>query len=94
MGKAGLLLIDSHELMLDSLRVLLTPEFVVMGTATTAAEGVAAYERLRPDITLIGIDLRDINGIETGRRILKHFSEARIIFVTMYSHRDYVRQAF
>ena len=55
--------------------------FRVTGIVDTEADAVAAADRLRPDIILMDITLREGNGISAARTILKRV-HTRIIFVS------------
>jgi DNA-binding NarL/FixJ family response regulator len=55
--------------------------FNITGIVDTEADAVAAAERLKPDIILMDITLRDGDGISAARTILKRL-ETCIIFVS------------
>ena len=92
--KPRLLLADENQLLLDGLRKLLEPDFAVVGMVFDGRAAVAAFEQLRPDVMLLEIGLPVLNGIEVARQVRRTFPDARIIFVTMHSHRTYVDEAF
>ena len=94
MGKRRLLLADDHALMLDGLRKLLAWDFELVGSVTDGRAAVAEFDRLRPDLLLLDIGLPLLNGLEVARQVKKISPEARILFVTMQTGRDYVAQAF
>ena len=55
----------------------------VLGTAREATQGVALARELRPDIVFMGIKLREGNGLEATRRIVRE-TPARVVVVTGY----------
>ncbi len=79
-----LLLIDDSEVVRVGLRALLTTAggIDIVGDAGTVAAGVAAAERLRPDIVLLDIHLPDGTGVEACRRLLQSVPETRVLILT------------
>jgi DNA-binding NarL/FixJ family response regulator len=46
-----------------------TEGFVVVGSATTGEESLAAFADLRPDLVLMDVNLPGIDGVEASRRL-------------------------
>jgi DNA-binding NarL/FixJ family response regulator len=59
-------------------------DMLVVGCASTVAEGVSMFMRERPDVTLMDMRLRDEDGIEAIRAIRADAPDARIIVLTVY----------
>ena len=96
-----LLLVDDHPLVRDGLRVRLhaVPGLSVVAEADgalTALEQVALH---RPDLVLMDVGMRGINGIEATRRILAAAQQAaqsplpRVLILSMFDNPEYVREA-
>jgi len=94
MKRPRLLLADDHELMLDGLRGLLSPEFEIVGAVGDGRAAVAAFEELRPDVLVLDVSLPLLNGIEAARQIKQAYPSACVMFVTMQMDKHYVKQAF
>jgi two-component system response regulator DevR len=79
-----LLLIDDSEVVRMGLRALLTTAggIEIVGDAATVAAGVAACERLRPDVVLLDIRLPDGNGVDACRRLLQIAPDTRVLILT------------
>jgi DNA-binding NarL/FixJ family response regulator len=78
--------VDDHRVMLDGLALLIgrQPDMEVVASATTVDQAVAEFERARPDITLMDLQLPGLNGVEGIRQIRLLSPDARIVVLTMY----------
>ncbi|GAA0410815.1 hypothetical protein Acor_14570 [Acrocarpospora corrugata] len=76
----SVLIVDDHEGFRLAARALLEAGgFVVVGDAATAAEAVAAVDRLRPDVVLLDIQLPGLDGFAVAARLS---GPAEIVFVS------------
>jgi DNA-binding NarL/FixJ family response regulator len=92
--KPRLLLADDHTLLLEGIRLMLEPEFDLVGSVEDGQALLTAAKRLKPDIILLDISMPRLNGIDAARRLRKILPSARLIFVTMHADADYVAEAF
>ena len=67
-----ILLADDHQLFREGLRALLQtePGMEVVGEAANGRMAVGLAERLNPDIVVMDIDMRGLNGFEATRRVV------------------------
>jgi len=81
------LLIDDHAIVRDGLSSLLgrEPDIEVVGEASNGADGIELAESVRPEIAIVDIGLRDMNGIEATRAIQKRAPDTRVIALSMLS---------
>jgi DNA-binding NarL/FixJ family response regulator len=84
---------DDHTLLLDGIRLMLEPEFEVVGAVTDGQALLTAAKALKPDVVLLDISMPLLNGISTARQLRKSVPSAKIIFVTMHEDADYVAEA-
>jgi DNA-binding NarL/FixJ family response regulator len=89
-----LLLADDHTLLLEGIRLMLEPEFDLVGSVEDGRALLEAAKTLRPDVILLDISMPILNGIDAARQLRKHLPSARLIFVTMHADADYVSEAF
>ncbi len=92
--KPRLLLADDHTLLLEGIRLLLEPEFDLVGSVEDGQALLAAAKSLKPDVILLDISMPLLNGIDAARRLRKILPSARLIFVTMHAGAEYVTEAF
>src|SRR5512140_659276 len=92
--KPRLLLADDHTLLLEGIRLLLKPEFDLVGSVEDGQALLAAAKTLKPDVILLDISMPRLNGSDAARSLRKLLPSARLIFVTMHADADYVTEAF
>ena len=65
----------------------------LVGEARNGAEAIAAFSRLRPDVTLMDGMLPDLHGVEVTRRIVQAHPEARIVLVSINETAEDIHRA-
>ncbi len=85
-------LVDDHELVRDGLRALLAamPQLEVVGEAGSGAEALSLVERVRPDLLLVDIGMKDMNGLQLTERLCRDYPGLRVLILSMYDHPEYV----
>ncbi len=86
------LIVDDSPRFLDAARGLLERQGVtVVGVAANGAEALRRAQELRPDVTLVDIDLGDESGFELARRLHGDRGPAlsRVILVSTHAEEDY-----
>ncbi|MYM98143.1 response regulator [Rugamonas sp. FT81W] len=77
---------DDHPLMRSGVAAVLSsnPRFAVVAEAEDGDSAVEQYQRWRPDVTLMDLQMPGLNGIEATSAIRRIDPEARIIILTTY----------
>jgi DNA-binding NarL/FixJ family response regulator len=90
-----LLLVDDHPLVRDGLRARLgaLPGFDVAGEAGDAAEAEAQVEALRPQVVLMDVGMKQVNGIDLTARLLQRHPQLQVLMLSMYDNPEYVQRA-
>ena len=78
--------VDDHRLMREGIRriVDLQPDMVVVAEAANGAEAVEQFQKHKPDVTLMDLNLPSMNGHEAIKAIRRLQPDARIVVLTMY----------
>jgi DNA-binding NarL/FixJ family response regulator len=82
-----ILCVDDHPLVREGIarKIDRQPDMKVIGTASTGAEAIELFQRHRPDVVLMDLQLPGMRGIQAIEAIRREDSEARIVVLTMYS---------
>ncbi|HNQ03021.1 MAG TPA: two-component system response regulator NarL [Thiobacillaceae bacterium] len=85
-----LLIIDDHPLFRKGVLQLIKPEpeFEVVGEASTGTEGLELAASLRPDMILLDLNMRGMDGVEVLKRIKSMGSDARVVMLTVSDQAD------
>jgi DNA-binding NarL/FixJ family response regulator len=82
-----ILTVDDHPLLRKGIAALVNaePDMKLVAEASNGQEAIEQFRLHRPDITLMDLQMPDLNGIEAIRCIHGEFNNARIIVLTTYT---------
>jgi len=85
---------DDHRMFREGLRHLLEKEkdFAIVGEAENGRTAVKLAVELSPDIVLMDVNMKDLNGIEATRQIVAKAPSVKVIGLSMYSERQFVTE--
>jgi DNA-binding NarL/FixJ family response regulator len=85
--KIRVLAVDDHPLLREGVAALIADEtdIALVGEACDGREAVDQFRRLRPDVTLMDLQMPNVNGIEATITIRAEFPDARIVVLTTYT---------
>jgi two-component system, NarL family, response regulator LiaR len=78
--------VDDHEMVRIGVSSYLSaqPDIEVVGEADDGKKGVELALELRPDIILMDLVMKEMDGIEATRLIIEQWPEAKVIIVTSF----------
>jgi DNA-binding NarL/FixJ family response regulator len=85
-------LVDDHALVRDGVRALLSvmPHFEVVGEAESGADALLLVAGDLPDLLVVDIGLKDMNGLELTRILLGQYPTLKVLILSMYDDYEYV----
>lgn len=89
-------LVDDHDLVREGIRALLEQdrEIEVVGEAGDGQDAIRQVTRVKPDVVLMDISLPGgLGGLEATEAILRDVEGVKVIILTQYENREYVRRA-
>lgn len=90
-----LLIVDDHPLVRDGLRLRLSalPQVEAVGEAGGATEAWSQMAALQPNLVLMDIGMKEVNGIELTAALLAQHPGLRVLMLSMYDNPEYVQRA-
>ena len=81
-----ILAVDDHALVREGIAVLVEtqPDMTLVGEASTGREAIQQFRTHRPDITLMDLQMPEMNGVDAIVAIRGEFPDAKMIVLTTY----------
>jgi DNA-binding NarL/FixJ family response regulator len=88
-------LVDDHALVRDGIKALLAvmAPLEVVGEAESGADAIEMVGRCQPDLLLVDISLRDMNGLELTRVLRSQYPSLKVLMLSMYDNNEYVSES-
>jgi DNA-binding NarL/FixJ family response regulator len=85
-GAIRILVVDDHPVLRDGVASIIEGEadMVLVGEARDGAEAIVRFRELRPDVTLMDLQMPGMGGVEAIKAIRAEYSDARIVVLTTY----------
>ena len=90
-----ILIADDHGVVAEGLKHLIEaqPDMQVVAMAPDGREAVRLAREAAPDVVLMDLSMPELNGADATRSILERDARCRVIVLSMYADRAYVRRA-
>ena len=88
-----ILLVDDHPIFLDGIHAILetNDDFIITGEAKNGYEAIELVHEKHPDIILMDVAMPKLNGIEATKRIAELYPEIKILALSIYSGKRFVK---
>lgn len=89
------LLADDHTLIVSAMRMMIEriEGVVVVGEAYNGRDAVALARSHRPDLVIMDISMKDLNGIEATAQIIADSPSTRVMILSSHTDEGFVRRA-
>lgn len=91
-----LAIVDDHDLLRAGLRAILEqdPVFQIVAETGDGQEAIRIAARLKPDVMLMDVHLPGgLGGLDATETIVRDNPDVRVIVLTQYENREYIRRA-
>jgi DNA-binding NarL/FixJ family response regulator len=90
-----ILLADDHALVRAGIRALIEAieGATIVAEASNGREAIALSREHAPDVVVMDISMRELNGIEATAQIKAETPRARVLILSMHTTEDFVRRA-
>ena len=94
-GRIRLLIVDDMPDMAQNVTKLLHFErdIQVIGVATGGRDAIAKVEQLRPDVVLMDINLRDMDGLQATEQITRKAPMSKVVMMSVQAEPEYMTRA-
>lgn len=95
MSKIRVLIADDHGVVAEGLKHLVEaqPDMEVIALVADGREAVQLAREAQPDVVLMDLSMPELNGADATRAIVQRDPSCRVIVLSMYAEREYVRRA-
>jgi DNA-binding NarL/FixJ family response regulator len=89
------LCVDDHRLMREGIAriVGVQPDMTVVAQASDGEQAVEQFLRVRPDVTLMDLEMPTMRGVQAIHAIRRHEPNARIVVLTIYNGDEDIHRA-
>jgi DNA-binding NarL/FixJ family response regulator len=94
MTPARLLIVDDHDLMRETTRLMLEgePDLEVVGEAVNGEHALALCRQLHPDVVLMDVRMPEMDGLTATRAIKEELPAISVLLLSVYESDDYRRE--
>jgi DNA-binding NarL/FixJ family response regulator len=82
-----ILTVDDHPMLREGIAAVIDgqPDMQIVGEASNGVEAVKRFDELKPDVTLMDLQMPEMNGIDALKAIRTNHPGARVIVLTTYA---------
>jgi DNA-binding NarL/FixJ family response regulator len=92
--KITVIIADDHTIVRDGIRSLLEkqPDIEVVAEADNGRTTLKHAQQLSPDVIIMDIGMRELNGIDATRQIIGKLPNVKILALSMYSDKQFIKE--
>ena len=85
-ARIRILVIDDHPVVREGIAALVAiqPDMIVVGEAADGREAIQQFRTHRPDVTVMDLQMPEMNGLDALITIRNEFPDAKVIMLTTY----------
>jgi DNA-binding NarL/FixJ family response regulator len=87
------LLADDHRIMREALRMVLAPEFDVVGEASSGEAAIAMARQLKPHVVVLDLGMPGMGGLAAAHHIAREVAACKVLVLSQYDDEEYVIEA-
>lgn len=82
-----ILTVDDHPMLREGIAAVIEgqPDMQIVGEASNGVEAVKRFDELKPDVTLMDLQMPEMNGIDALKTIRAKHPDARVVVLTTYA---------
>jgi len=90
-----IVIVDDHQLFREGVKRILDFEnsFEVVAEGNDGSEVMGLYEKYKPDVILMDINMPKVNGVEATEALINEYPEAKVIILSIHDDGSYVTHA-
>lgn len=95
MKKIKIFLVDDHTIFRQGIRLLLNlqSDLEVVGEADNGAQAVLMVQQLNPDVVLMDIAMKGMDGLTATKDILAVSPKTKVVLLTQHENKEYILPA-
>jgi DNA-binding NarL/FixJ family response regulator len=88
-----ILIVDDHGILRSGVKLIIdqTDDMKIVGQACDGHEGIELARKLKPDVVLMDISMPGLNGIEATKKIVSENPDIKILALSAYCNRRFVK---
>jgi len=85
-GRIRVLAVDDHPIVREGIAALIAiqPDMILVGEASDGREAIQQFRTHRPDVTVMDLQMPEMNGLDALSAIRNEFPDAKVIMLTTY----------
>src|SRR5581483_1103974 len=86
-ARIRILAVDDHPIVREGIAALIAiqPDMILVGEASDGREAIQQFRTHRPDVTVMDVQMPEMNGLDALIAIRNEFPDAKVIVLTTYA---------